>query len=313
MTTGCTSVFYHYVRDVDRTPFPAIKALSVAGFAAQLDWLQSRFDVIDGPTCERAVLSGQGFDRPTALLTFDDGFVDHYEHVFPILRDRGLGGIFFIAGRTLGSNPVLLNVHKTHFLLSHLGADRFTAEVSAALEREGIDARTSERDGIYRYDEAPDVRIKRILNYEAPYPVADRVLSAIFARHLGDSTAFARTLYLSAAQIREMAQGGMTFGFHTESHPVLSRLDAAAQHAELQDGPRTVAGLTGQQSVSFCYPYGFSHTYNADTLRVLAGCGYSMAFNTVRREMIFGHDQRYELPRFDTRDVVRAYEVPAGA
>ena len=313
MTTGCTSVFYHYVRDVDQTPFPAIKALSVAGFAAQLDWLQSRFDVIDGPACERAVLSGQGFDRPTALLTFDDGFVDHYEHVFPILRDRGLGGIFFIAGRTLGSNPVLLNVHKTHFLLSHLGADRFTAEVSAALEREGIDARTSEREGIYRYDEAPDVRIKRILNYEAPYPVADRVLSAIFARHLGDSTAFARTLYLSAAQIREMAQGGMTFGFHTESHPVLSRLDGAAQQAELRDGPRTVAALTGQQSVSFCYPYGFSHTYNADTLSVLAACGYSMAFNTVRREMIFGQDQRYELPRFDTRDVARAYEVPAGA
>jgi peptidoglycan/xylan/chitin deacetylase (PgdA/CDA1 family) len=313
MTPGCTSVFYHYVRDVDRTPFPGIKALSVAGFAAQLDWLESRFDIIDGPTCERAVLSGQGFDRPTALLTFDDGFVDHYEHVFPILRDRGLGAIFFVAGRTLGSNPVLLNVHKTHFLLSHLGADRFTAEVAAALEREGIDAGTSEREGIYRYDEAPDVRIKRILNYEAPYPVGDRVLSAIFARHLGDSTAFARELYLSAAQIREMAQGGMTFGFHTESHPVLSRLDASAQHAELQAGPRTVADLTGQQSVSFCYPYGFSHTYNADTLRVLAACGYSMAFNTVRREMIFGQDPRYELPRFDTRDVARAYEVPAGA
>ena len=71
--------------------------------------------------------------------------------------------------------------------------------------------------------------------------------------------------------------------------------------------------LTGQPSVSFCYPYGFSHTYNADTLGVLAECGYSMAFNTVRREMIFGQDQRYELPRFDTRDVARAYEVPARA
>ena len=45
---GCTIVFYHYVRDVERTPFPGIKALSVAGFAAQLDWLQARYDVIDG-------------------------------------------------------------------------------------------------------------------------------------------------------------------------------------------------------------------------------------------------------------------------
>ena len=105
----------------------------------------------------------------------------------------------------------------------------------------------------------------------------------------------------------------MTFGFHTESHPVLSRLDAAAQRTELRDGPRLIADLTGQQSASFCYPYGFSHTYNADTLRVLAECGYSMAFNTVRREIVVGQDQRYELPRFDTRDVARAYEVPAGA
>jgi peptidoglycan/xylan/chitin deacetylase (PgdA/CDA1 family) len=311
--TGCTSVFYHYVRDVERTLFPDIKALSIAGFIAQLDWLQARFDIIDGATAERAVRSGQGFERPTALLTFDDGFVDHYEHVFPILRDRGIGGIFFIAGQTLRTEPTLLNVHKTHFLLSHLGANRFSEEVAAALEHEGVETRAGDREGVYRYDEAPDIRIKRILNYEAPYPVADRVLADIFARHLGDSVAFARSLYLSAGQIREMAQGGMTFGFHTESHPVLSRLDAAAQRAELQDGPQLVAGLTGQQSVSFCYPYGFSHTYNADTLSALAACGYSMAFNTVRREIVFGQDQRYELPRFDTRDVARAYEVPAGA
>ena len=95
---GCTIVFYHYVRDVERTEFPDIKALSPSAFAAQLDWLQMRFDVIDGSTFERAVRSGAGFNRPTALLTFDDGFVDHYEYVFPVLRSRGLGGIFFLCG-----------------------------------------------------------------------------------------------------------------------------------------------------------------------------------------------------------------------
>ena len=38
-----------------------------------------------------------------------------------------------------------------------------------------------------------------------------------------------------------------------------------------------------------------------------------MAFNTVRREAMIEQDQRYELPRFDTRDVARLHEVPAGA
>lgn len=310
-TPGCTIVFYHYVRDVERTPFPDIKALSVAGFEAQLDWLQARYDVIDGSTFERAVLDGVAFDRPTALLTFDDGFIDHYEHVFPMLHARRLGGMFFVAGATFGDEPRLLNVHRTHFLLSRLGADRFAVEVSAALEGEGVrvgppaGSRGGEqpREGTYRYDEAPDQRIKRVLNYEAPYPVADRVLGQLFARHVGDSTAFARALYLSAAQVREMSRGGMTFGFHTETHPVLSRLDRDEQIRELSRGPGLVRELTGQQTVPFCYPYGFSHTYNADTLAVLEESGYSVAFNTVRREAVIGREPRYEVPRFDTRDV----------
>jgi peptidoglycan/xylan/chitin deacetylase (PgdA/CDA1 family) len=311
---GCTIVFYHYVRDVEGTPFPGIKALSTAGFTAQLDWLQARFDIIDGPTFERAVLGSTRFDRPTALLTFDDGFVDHYEQVFPILRSRGLGGIFFLVGSTLGESPRLVNVHKTHFLLSHLGADRFASEVAAALVSEGVaEAAAGSRDGIYRYDEAPDVRIKRMLNYDVPYPVADRVLSSLFTRYVGDSEGFARALYLSATQVRDMARGGMTFGFHTESHPVLSRLDRGQQRGELGMGPLRITELTGQRTVSFCYPYGFPHTYNADTLQTLEECGYSMAFNTVRREAIIGREPRYELPRFDTRDVARLHEVPARA
>lgn len=314
MSAPCTIVFYHYVRDVERTPFPGIKALGVDDFAAQVDSLQARADIVDGPTFERAVLSGAGFDRPTALLTFDDGFVDNYEHVFPILAERGLGGIFFLAGATLDARPRLLNVHKTHFLLSHLGADRFTAEVSELLAREGIAAGAAAgREGIYRYDEAPDVRVKRVLNYEAPYPVVERVLGALFARHLGDAEAFAHELYLSHTQVREMAAGGMTFGFHTETHPVLSRLDRAAQHAELGGGVRRIQELTGQDTVSFCYPYGFPHTYDATTLEILDEAGYTMAFNTVRRDAVIGADPRFELPRFDTRDVPRGTEVPARA
>jgi peptidoglycan/xylan/chitin deacetylase (PgdA/CDA1 family) len=139
------------------------------------------------------------------------------------------------------------------------------------------------------------------------------VLAAVFERHVGSSEAFACSLYLSAAQVREMADAGMTFGFHTETHPVLSRLTRDAQRDELQRGPALIRQLTGQDTASFCYPYGFTHTYNADTLAVLEECGYSMAFNTARRDAVIGFDPKYELPRFDTRDVARADEVAAGA
>ena len=134
--------------------------------------------------------------------------------------------------------------------------------------------------------------------------MADRVLSTLFERHVGDSGAFARALYLSASQVREMARGGMTFGFHTRSHPVLSRLDHNEQRQELHAGPALIGDLTGQDTVSFCYPYGFPHTYNADTLHVLEEYGYSMAFNTVRCQALIGREPRYEL-RGSTRAMSR--------
>lgn len=312
-TSACTVVFYHYVRDVERTSYPGIKALSTGEFANQLDWLEKHFRIIDGPTFERAALGEIALDEPSALLTFDDGFVDHYSAAYAEMRRRGVGGMFFVAGATLQDRPSLLNVHKTHFLLSALGAERFATVVDAKLKGVWAPDPGVAREGIYRYDEAPDVRAKRLLNYELPYDIADAVLDALFRQHVGDPEAFARDLYLNAGMIAEMARGGMTFGYHTQSHPVLSRLSRGEQVAELVPGVALIRRLTGQQRVPFCYPYGFTHTYNQDTLDVLAEAGYSVAFNTVREAARLPAASRYEVPRFDTRDVVRQHEAQVHA
>ncbi|MBM3777173.1 MAG: hypothetical protein FJW23_02895 [Acidimicrobiia bacterium] len=297
-------VMYHYVRDSGRTGFPALKALAVDDFVAQLDWLASACTPIGLDRFEQAAAS-DALPAGAALLTFDDGFVDHAETVWPLLRARGWSGVFFVSGAAVADPPRLLNVHKTQFLLARLGADRFAAEVLSAAGRDlaaGLDRRAE----VYRYDQAPDVAAKHLLNYELPADEATRVLSRLFARHIGDDTAFARSLYLSQDQIRAMAAGGMTFGFHTETHPVLSRLDAASQRREVERGVDLLRDLTGQRSVPFCYPYGHPHTYNADTLAALAAAGYSAAFTTTRRLARPESDPPFEIPRYDTRDIPRA-------
>jgi hypothetical protein len=44
---SCLVAMYHYVRDVEKTPFPAIRALPPALFERQLDWLQARYRLIE--------------------------------------------------------------------------------------------------------------------------------------------------------------------------------------------------------------------------------------------------------------------------
>jgi peptidoglycan/xylan/chitin deacetylase (PgdA/CDA1 family) len=300
---SCLAVMYHYVRETAATAFPAIRALPPAMFERQLDWLQASYEVVTLEAFEAALEGGPALPSNAALLTFDDGFVDHYDTVLPALAARGLSGVFFLAYDASGPSPRVLGVHKTHFLLARLGSDAFgdavLGECRAAAQAPRGGAGVF---GLDRWEHADERAIKDLLNYELPIAEAERVLDVLFARHIGSQDEFARALYLQAPMIAEMRRAGMAFGYHTRSHKMLSRLTAGGQDQELRDGVAWIRTLTAQPRVSFCYPWGGPGTYTADSLDILARTGYSVAFNTVRRR-IAGSDHRYELPRVDTRDL----------
>jgi len=298
----CLVVMYHYVRDSAATPFPAIRALAPELFEQQLDWLQAQYTVIDLERLEAALNGGVPLPPNAALLTFDDGLIDHYDTVLPSLRRRGLRGTFFLSEDACSDSPRMLAVHKVHYLLAHLGAEAFGRSVLEASAAGASRSRAREVFGLDQWDEGGERAVKHLINHELPFAEAERVLELLFARHLGSSADFARRLYLDAAQIREMAAAGMTFGYHTRTHRMLARLSVEEQEGELRGGADWVRALTGQSTVTFCYPWGGPHTYTRDTLRIIRQAGYSLAFNTVRRRLRTD-DNRYELPRIDTRDL----------
>ena len=87
--SALTIVMYHYVRDLPRTRYPRIKGRTIEEFEGQLDYIQQHYTV----TTTRAVVEASRGGRPlppnACLLTFDDGFLDHYTTVFPrLLRAR---------------------------------------------------------------------------------------------------------------------------------------------------------------------------------------------------------------------------------
>ena len=304
--SDCLVLSYHYVRD--RSPaFPRLPALEPARFEAQLAVLTRDRRAQDHAAFLDAVDRRRPLPGRTFLLTFDDGLVDHYATVFPILRAHGVTGVLFVSAAGAGPRPRVLNVQKVQMLLAVLGGAALAEEVRAGMAARGRPVvSTPPRAGLYRYDAPADVHVKHLLNYELPFEDADPLLEALFARHIGNEEECARGLYLNEAMIREMAAAGMVFGFHTWNHRVLSRLSPAEQQTELAGGADWIRSLTGQRSVPFCYPHGHAHAYTPDTVRILDDAGYSSAFTAVRRAADPARDPRFELPRFDTRD------VPAG-
>ena len=303
---SCLVVSYHYVRDASVTGFPHLRTLHPADFEQQIATLARDSTIVDYDGFLAALDGDRPLNGPSALLTFDDGLIDHYRTVFPQLAARGHRGVFFISPASNSSAPRVLNVQKVQLLLARFG-DRLWAEVEGALAVVGSGLATqAPHESLYRYDNATVRRVKQLLNYDLPLEVADAVLGQLFSSSIGDQEEAGRELYLTPAMIREMAHAGMTFGYHTRDHRVLSRLPLDEQRTQLEDGVQWIQGLTGQTSVPFCYPHGHAHAYTQDTVRLVRECGYSMAFTAVRGTSLPSTDPRFEVPRLDTRDVPSA-------
>src|ERR1051325_5850171 len=112
-----TIVMYHYVRPLAGTRFPGIKGLSVDDFRSQLAYLSANYHPVAVADVVHSLRTGDTLPSRAVLLTFDDGYADHYEYVFPLLHDHRVPGAFFPPVDPV-KHASLLDVNRIHFILA---------------------------------------------------------------------------------------------------------------------------------------------------------------------------------------------------
>lgn len=92
-------LMYHYI-SVLPSDADAIRVgltLSPTMFREHMDYLvDAGYETVSLYDLDSALEYGTALPDHPVVLTFDDGYDDHYDTVFPILRARGLSGTFFI-------------------------------------------------------------------------------------------------------------------------------------------------------------------------------------------------------------------------
>jgi peptidoglycan/xylan/chitin deacetylase (PgdA/CDA1 family) len=79
---------------------------------------------------------------------------------------------------------------------------------------------------------------------------------------------------LSIAEIKEMADYGISFGAHTVTHPHLTRLSEDKAFYEIAQSKKDIEGIIGQKVTSFCYPYG---EFSQQTKQMVIESGFKCA------------------------------------
>lgn len=310
-----TVVMYHYVRPLERSRYPEIKGLEASLFREQIRYLKAHYNIISMDDFVAAKLAGAGLPRRTCLLTFDDGYSDHYDYAFPVMMDEGVTGAFYPPRSVVLARQVL-EVNKTHFILaSEPDKARLEAELDGLVEasRDRFDLPPlaqlkAEFRQANRFDPAEVIYVKRLLQHALPDALRAELAAKLFERYVSaDEQAFAEELYISVEQARVMAGCGMHFGGHGDRHLWHARLDEAGQRGEI-GGATKLLDLIGvaADKRTYCYPYG---DYNDTTLSLLKDYGYQAGFTAKVGLADWNAEAPYQLSRLDTNDLPKAADA----
>lgn len=306
-----TIVMYHYVRDLNKTRYPNIKGLSTDRFIQQLDFIENNFSIVRMEDCLECIHGeSKNFPENAALLTFDDGYMEHFNEVFPILDERRIQGSFFPPVQSTMENKIL-DVNKIHFILASSDEpkellDVLRSEIKNLQNRYGLEDPEAYFDRIdnseHPYDPVPVVTFKRVLQRELPFKARQKIVSVMFDEFVGvREDVFSKELYMNESQLKTMIRHGMFVGGHGYSHKWLNAIDEDEQKRELDktEDFLDLLGVDADQKV-MCYPYG---GYNHTLLKLMEISGFAAGLATIPKIAVVDREHRYRLSRIDTNEV----------
>ncbi len=100
-------LMYHYVSELppDADEYRRNLTISPGNFRAHLQYMQEQgYQTIGLHDLDNALRNGAPLPERPVILTFDDGYTDHYTDAFPILREFGATGTFFVITARLDEN-----------------------------------------------------------------------------------------------------------------------------------------------------------------------------------------------------------------
>jgi glycosyltransferase involved in cell wall biosynthesis len=212
-----------------------------------LGWLTTHYEVVPLAELSRVSPGRVSSRRPLCGVTFDDGWVDNYEHAFPILKKHNVPATIFLATGFVGTERRLWQDRLWRTL--DVGAGKFDpAEVAARLW------------GRFPWCpvlSAEDITVeglRRVLMKASSHD-ADEFVERL-EELTGQAFAPGERGFLNWEEVREMDRAGVEFGSHTHNHTLLTAVSPAVSLEEVRRSKVDLEQVLDHEVTSFSYPWG---------------------------------------------------------
>lgn len=245
-------------------------------FEKQMQFLKNNFQIIAFTDfLNLCAEGGVKQDERYCVITFDDGWLDNYLYAYPILKKNKISATIFLPTAYVGTNrwfwsdevgfllwccfindaPVARRGKVKDLMDQYLGADYFSAE---AMQEKRV------------YIDAVIEALKVLPQRDLANFIED--FSSLMGLQLPNER-----LFLNWDEVRTMSQDNFTFGAHSVTHAILTRLS----HDDIRVEVEEPLGVLQSQKINytpvFCYPNG---SYTEEIAQAVKTAGYSAAVST---------------------------------
>lgn len=266
--------YHRVVADIEKAEREAIYGIVISGetFRRHCELLKECYEIVSLETAAQ-ILNGEieGREKPLAVITFDDGYLDFYTVAFPVLRDLNLPATNFLPTDYIGGDKFL--AHDRIFWLIKIAEEK-RISIRPALESSKIKNAAE----IARMTDAEKLCDALV---HLPNDLREKVIAELESLLGKDAVEYPRECeLLNWEQIGEMQNAGIDFGFHTANHTVLPLESDAVFEKEIVDGKRELEKHLNRKITTFAYPNG---AYDERVKRAVAAAGFEIAVTTERK------------------------------
>jgi peptidoglycan/xylan/chitin deacetylase (PgdA/CDA1 family) len=257
---------YHRVNDDGDALFPA---MPTGQFARQMEYLSAHCFPC---SLDEAVarLARNDLPEKAVVVTFDDGYRDNYVHAFPILRRYGIPATIFLATGAIGSGKMIWHDRVFRaFRTTKVAALEGFPNIENNLPVRTLEERRAAQARVLRLLwELPDEeRVDRIGRLEKCLSIESKQTSV--------------GLMLGWDEVLAMSTSGISFGSHTISHPILSKLPCRRLREEIEESKRIIENKIRRPITGFAYPVGRKQDFNDQVKAMVKEAGYQCGLTTI--------------------------------
>ena len=306
-----TIVTYHFVRkNSNNIFFKKLKYLNISKFKKQISFFKKNYNFIDPNYLELYKNKKKKIPKKSILLTFDDGYKDHFKYVFPILKKNGIKAIFFPITSTINTNTIA-QANVIQLLLGLVSIDKIYEEINYLVNVLSfkLKIKTNIKTLILKikkiknktFDKDQVIICKKLLQTYLPLKLRNKILNILYKKYINiKKKKLNKMLYMSVRQLKILKKNRMVIGSHTHTHQRFSHLNIIQKKYEIKKSLNFLISnkLVDFKKYYFCYPYG---DYDMISDKLLKKHNFIFAFNTTPTIVNLTKNS-FNLPRYDTND-----------